>query len=68
MPKAQAALPLAEELTKRRAEHGTVEWLQVSADDLRELAAGRVPDIIQRNAQWACEPVEVMLTRKGRKT
>ena len=65
--KAPATVPLADELAQRRLEHGTVHYLQVNEDDLRELAEGRVPEIIQRNAGWAMETVEQTIARKRRK-
>jgi hypothetical protein len=60
-------LPAAQRarLAARNAEHQTVEWLQVADEDLRELAAGRVSEMVQRNAAWACETLDAMLERKA---
>lgn len=51
-------------IAQRNAEHGTIDFLQVNEDDLRELASGRVPEIVRRNAAWALETVPEMLVRK----
>lgn len=65
MPKV-ATVPLSDELAARSLEHGTMYSFVISEADAEELAAGRVPEMVRSMAQWACEPVEVMLTRKRR--